>query len=93
MADASDITEKFYARFLEGVLGDMAGKDVSGISIIYRTADGCITTNYCEMDTFDKVMFAHVLQSDAMWDDLEANAGVIREIVEDADVDGEDEEE
>ena len=94
MAEASDITEKFYARFLEKLLGELVERDVACIAVAVRDEDGTISTGYCEASAFDKAMFAHVIQSDAMWDELEANAGLIRDMVEDADAwddaDGED---
>lgn len=94
---AEDIREKFYAKYLEGIIGTMAGLPVASLAIVFKTEDGSITTSYCEADSFDKAMFAHLIQSDAMWDELEANAGLIREMVDEAegydedDVDDEEE--
>ena len=87
MNEDNDITKKFYARFLEHFLGDLVKMDVASIGIAVKTTDGSVTTGYCEADAFDKAMFAHLFQSDAMWDELEANAGLIREMVEDAEDD------
>ena len=69
----SDIREKEYASFIEETLQGMVELPVEGICVIARLKDGSCLTNYHNCTMGDKILYAGILQQEAMLDLLKTN--------------------
>jgi len=95
VADTPDFTAVPCAGFLEDFVRELVENDPNpkSIGVCVRLADGRVLTGYYNANITDKALFAHHIQSDALFDQLEANADWLAECVEEAEGFDEDEEE
>ena len=83
MDESKDILNQPYAEFLEQFLTELAHYgDVDCMAVEVRLPDRRVLTGYYEATAEDKALFAHHLQSDAMFDELEANGAWLRDVVD-----------
>ena len=68
-----NILSKEYAAFLEDALGKMTTLPVEGICIVAKLEGGSNFMSYYKSSPNDKLLFAGLLQQDAMIDVLKAN--------------------
>lgn len=80
-----DILKQPYAEFLESFIRELSALSVRSIGVCVMTEDGTALTGYYDADPSDKALFAHHFSTDAMFDQLEANGAWLREVVEEAD--------
>jgi hypothetical protein len=62
-----------YAKWLEESLQNIVGKPIQSICIISKFDNGEVGTGYWNTTMGDKLLFAGVIQQDAMFDTMEAN--------------------
>jgi len=94
--DIPDLASMPCAGFLEDFVRELAERDLNpqSIGVCVRLSDGCVLTGYYQASPDDKALFAHHIQSDALFDEIEASAGWLAECIaeaDDEDEDGEDE--
>ena len=85
--DEPDITAKPYAEYLEEALRFLAENEPRSFAFAVMLPDGAVAVSYYEATPFDKALFAHTMQSDAMMDEIEANASWLRDVVDNAEDD------
>ena len=69
-----DIRSKEYAAYMEHTLKDMNDLPVESICIITKLKDGAVYTSYYNSTMTDKLIYAGLVQQDAMLDTLRASA-------------------
>ena len=74
-----DINNLPYAAWLERSLQDMMGRPIESICIITKFDKGEVGTGYWNCTMGDKLLFAGIMQQDAMFDTMEANGMFIDE--------------
>ena len=75
-----DIYSKSYASYMEQTLKDMIEMPVEGICIITKLKGGFVYTSYYNSTMMDKLVYAGLVQQDAMLDTLRASkAGMSEE--------------
>ena len=75
-----DILSKDYASYMEQTLKDMIEMPVEGICIITKLEGGFVYTSYYNSTMMDKLVYAGLVQQDAMLDTLRASkAGMSEE--------------
>lgn len=62
-----------YAEWLEKSLQSFVGKPIESICIITKFDTGEVGTGYWNCTMGDKLLFAGIMQQDAMFDTMEAN--------------------
>ena len=68
-----DILSKDYASYMEQTLKDMIEMPVEGICIITKLKGGFVYTSYYNSAMMDKLVYAGLVQQDAMLDTLRAS--------------------
>ena len=68
-----DIRSKDYASYMEQTLKDMIEMPVEGICIITKLKGGFVYTSYYNSTMMDKLVYAGLVQQDAMLDTLRAS--------------------
>lgn len=68
-----DIYSKDYASYMEQTLKEMIEMPVEGICIITKLKGGFVYTSYYNSTMMDKLVYAGLVQQDAMLDTLRAN--------------------
>ena len=68
-----DILSKDYAAYMEHTLKDMTDLPVEGICIITKLKDGAFYTSYYNSTMTDKLVYAGLVQQDAMPESLRAS--------------------
>jgi hypothetical protein len=68
-----DIYSKSYASYMEQTLKDMIEMPVEGICIITKLKGGFVYTSYYNSTMMDKLVYAGLVQQDAMLDTLRAS--------------------
>lgn len=68
-----NILNKGYASFMENVLRDMVDLPVEGICVITKLRGGANVVSYYNSSSTDKLLYAGLVQQDAMIDVLKAN--------------------
>lgn len=68
-----DILSKDYASYMEQTLKDMIEMPVEGICIITKLKGGFVYTSYYNSTMMDKLVYAGLVQQDAMLDTLRAS--------------------
>lgn len=85
-----NLKELPYAQWLEETIQDIVKFPIKGIALSLILEDGAIYSNYYNIPTLDKLTIAGTIQQDAMYDSLKAN-GLIKEVDEEVESDGEEE--
>ena len=87
------------AGFLEDLVREIAENDPDpkSIGVCVCLTNGKVLTGYYHANITDKALFAHHIQSDAFFDEIEANAGRLADLIDDvadgeSDIDEEEEE-
>jgi hypothetical protein len=75
----ADILSKDYASYMEQTLKDMIEMPVEGICIITKLKGGFVYTSYYNSTMMDKLVYAGLVQQDAMLDTLRASKTGIQE--------------
>lgn len=73
-----DIREKDYAEFLEVTLKELVTLPVEGIYILAKLQGGATYTRFHNSSITDKILYAGLIQQDAMIETLEKNGMVHR---------------
>lgn len=73
-----------YAKWLEESLQNMVGKPIEAICIMTRFEGGEVGNGYWNCTMGDKLLFAGVIQQDAMFDTMEANGMLANDDEEDS---------
>lgn len=68
-----NILTKGYASFMENVLRDMVDLPVEGICVVTKLRGGANVVSYYNSSQTDKILYAGLIQQDAMIDVLKAN--------------------
>ena len=68
-----NILDKDYASFMEKVLSDMVSLPVEGICVVTKFRDGATALSFYNSSQTDKILYAGMIQQDAMMDVLKAN--------------------
>jgi hypothetical protein len=68
-----NILTKGYASFMENVLRDMVDLPVEGICVVTKLRGGANVESYYNSSQTDKILYAGLIQQDAMIDVLKAN--------------------
>ena len=78
-----DLASMPCAGFLEDFVRELAERDPNpkSIGVCVRLSDGCVLTGYYHANTDDKALFAHHIQSDALFDQIEASAPWLAEVL------------
>ena len=74
-----DILSKDYASYMEQTLKDMIEMPVEGICIITKLKGGFVYTSYYNSTMMDKLIYAGLVQQDAMLDTLRASKTGVQE--------------
>ena len=69
----SALSDLPYAKWLEESLQNIVGKPMQSICIISKFENGEVGTGYWNTTMGDKLLFAGIIQQDAMFDSMEAN--------------------
>ena len=68
-----DICSKNYAKFMENILTHMVKAPVEGICVVTKLKGGAIMADYFNSSMMDKLIYAGVVQQNAMMEVLQAN--------------------
>lgn len=82
------INELPYAQWLEDALRDMVDFPVESIYIVTKMKDGVTSSTYYNCNMNDKLLFAGLIQQDAMMDTLRVNGYLDDDSEGDEEVDG-----
>ena len=69
----NDITTKDYASFMEKTLSEMVTLPVEGICVITKLSNGAVFTSFYNSSPMDKIVYAGLIQQDAMIETLQLN--------------------
>lgn len=69
----ADIRKQEYAQFLEETLAALTEMPIEGLCIIGRMKSGETFVNYHKLSITDKILFAGLVQQDAMIESLKVN--------------------
>jgi len=78
-----DFSNVSCAGFLEDLVKELIEKNPVGIAVQAKLPDGKILQGDWEVSPWDKALFAHQLQCDAIFAEIEANGDWLRSIVDD----------
>ena len=91
MDGENDITKLPFAGYLEEAIHDLAEIKPESIAILATLPSGEVYASWYNASAFDKALYAHMMQTQAMRDELEANSDWLRQVV-DGELDEEEEE-
>lgn len=69
----ADIRKQEYAQFLEETLSALVEMPIESLCIMGKMKGGYSFVNYYKLSITDKILFAGLIQQDAMIDSLKAN--------------------
>ena len=86
-----NLNEIPYTKWLEETLQNVVTLPVKGIALNVVLSDGSVYTDYYNLSMNNKLTIAGLVQQDAMYDSMRAN-GLIKNVEEEDESDGEEEE-